>query len=203
MKKLMAVCLVAIVSYASPALAFAGVAIGGKVGYANYTGDILPASGDVGSSITFGAVLEIATFPMLDFELHANYFSKDFTYTFFDLGGFSVSESFEFRDFHVLMLAKKNVISAPMSPIGIYLGGGIGWHLINTEVAKGALINPALSGIDLFSNSVKASGHGLIGVKLSPPVFPLAVYGEARFGRIFAADGINTTEVEGGVMLKF
>ena len=202
MRKLMAVCLVVIVSYASPALAFTGVAIGGKVGYANYTGDILPASGDVGSSAMFGAVLEIATFPVLDFELHANYFSKEFTYTF-DVLGLPVSESFDFRDFHVLVLAKRNVISAPMSPIGIYLGGGIGWHLINTEVAKGALINPALSGIDLFSNSVKASGHGLIGMKISPPVFPLAIYGEARFGRIFAADGINTTEVEGGLMLKF
>ncbi len=202
MKKLMAVCLVVIVSYASPALAFTGVAIGGKVGYANYTGDILPASGDVGSSTMFGAVLEIATFPMLDFELHANYFSKDFTYTF-DVLGLPVSESFKFRDFHVLMLAKRNVISAPLSPIGIYLGGGVGWHLINTELAQAAAINPALSQIDLFSNSVKASGHGLIGIKLSPPVFPLAVYGEARFGRIFAADGINTTEVEGGLMLKF
>lgn len=202
MRKIIALCLVVIVSYASPALAFTGVAIGGKVGYANYTGDILPASGDVGSSTVFGAMLEIATLPMLDFELHVNYFSKDFTYTF-DVLGLPVSETFAFRDFHVLMLAKKNLISAPLSPIGIYLGGGVGWHLINTEVAQAQVINPALSGIDLFSNSVKASGHGLIGLKLSPPVFPLAVYGEARFGRILAADGINTTEVEGGLMLKF
>jgi hypothetical protein len=190
------------VGYAVPASAVTGVALGAKVGYANYTGDILPASGDVGSSAVFGAVLEIGTFPVLDFELHANYFSKDFTYTF-DAGGVPVSGTFEFRDIHVLALAKRNVISAPMSPLGLYVGGGLGWHLINTELAQSAAINPALSGIGLFSNSVKASGHGLLGIKLSPPVFPLAIYGEARFGRIFAADGLNTTEIEGGLLLKF
>ena len=202
MRKLIVVLSVVIVGYAASASAVTGVALGGKVGYANYTGDILPASGDVGGSAMFGAVLEIGTFPVLDFELHANYFSKDFTYTF-DAGGVPVSGTFEFRDFHVLVLAKKNLISVPMSPLGLYVGGGLGWHLMNTEVAQAAAINPALSGIDLFSNSVKASGHGLLGIKLSPPVFPLAIYGEARFGRIFAADGINTTEIEGGLLLKF
>ncbi|MFQ5510517.1 MAG: hypothetical protein ACE5EO_01585 [Candidatus Krumholzibacteriia bacterium] len=202
MRKILVLFCVSIMSYAAPALAFTGVSIGGKVGYANYTGDILPASGDVGSSVLYGAVLEMATFPILDFELHVNYFSKDLTYTF-DPGTGPVSGTFEFRDVHVLALAKKNLISAPMSPLGLYVGGGLGWHLINTELAQALVGNPALSGVDLFSNSVKASGHGLLGVRVSPPVFPLAVYGEARFGRIFAADGINTTEIEGGVMLKF
>ena len=125
------------IAYPATSNAVTGVSIGGKIGYANYKGDILPSSGDVGGSTMFGAVMEITTVPIIDLELHANYFARDFTYTY-DVAGNPVSTDFQFRDVHVLVLAKKNLISVPMSPLGLYVGGGVGWHLINTEVAKGA-----------------------------------------------------------------
>jgi hypothetical protein len=190
--------------YPAAAAAVVGVAIGGKVGYADYTGDILPASGDVGTGVMFGAVLEFSALPVIDFELHANYFAKDFEYTY-NVASVPVSTEFEFRDIHVLALAKKNLIAIPMSPLGVYIGGGVGWHLINTEAAKGfaynatAADNPA----ELMSNSARLSGHGLLGIKISPPAIPLAIFGEARWGRIFTDEGLNTTQVEGGLMLSF
>jgi hypothetical protein len=206
MRKAFCIILVVLVGYPVCSFAVTGLSLGGKVGYANYSGDVLPASGDVGNAFMYGAILEIATLPVVDFELHANYFAKDFSYTY-DVGGNPVSTDFQFRDFSLLALVKKNLITLPASPLGLYIGGGVGWHLINTEVAKdiAAGNDPANADdpIALFKNSAKMSGHALAGVKLSLPVVPLAFYGETRYGVIFTDEHIKTFQLEGGVMLKF
>lgn len=204
MRRIIPIISLIVMVYPAVASAIVGVGLGGKVGYANYTGDILPSSGDVGSGTVYGAVLEISSFPVVDLEMHVNYFSKDFEYTY-AVTGVPTTTSFQFQDVHLLAMAKKNLISLPASPLGLYIGGGVGWHLINTEVAKGASYDSAAADdpITLFKNNAKMSGHGLVGAKISPPVFPLAIFGEARFGRIFTDTGINTTQIEAGLMLKF
>lgn len=204
MRKVILLIAVMAMVYPVAASAVVGVAVGGKVGYANYTGDILPSSGDVGSAPVFGAILEISTFPIVDLELHANYFAKDFQYQY-NIASVPTTTEFRFQDFHVLAMAKKNLISLPASPLGLYIGGGVGWHLINTEVAKGFNYDSTAADdpVALFSNSAKMSGHALVGAKISPPVFPLAIFGEARFGRIFTNEPINTTQIEAGLMMKF
>jgi hypothetical protein len=197
------ICLLAM-SYPVTASAVVGLGLGGKVGYANYTGDILPSSGDVGSGPMFGAVLEVSTFPVVDLELHAGYFSKDFEYQY-NIAGVPTTTQFQFQDFHVLAMAKKNLIALPGSPLGLYVGGGLGWHLINTEVAKGFSYDSTVADnpVALFANSAKMSYNGLVGAKISPPLFPLAIFGEARYGRIFTDEQISTTEIEAGLMMKF
>ena len=204
MKRLTAIVCLLVLCYPVVSHALVGVAFGGKLGYANYTGDILPSSGDVGNALMYGAVLEITTLPVLDFEFHANYFSKDFTYAY-AVAGTPVSTEFEFRDFHILAMVKKNLVTVPASPFSLFVGAGLGWHLINTEVAKNAVNDPAAADtpFELFANNAKMSGHGLVGVKIAPPMFPLAIYGEARFGQIFTDDRLTTTQVEAGLMLKF
>jgi hypothetical protein len=190
--------------YPSTSSAVAGIGLGASVGFANYSGDVLPSSGDLGEGILYGAVLEITALPVIDLEFHANYFSKDFDYTY-DIGGVPVSTEFEFRDVSVLALAKKNLMPVPASPLALYVGAGVGYHLMNTEVARGALGNPAQADnpFSLLSNTGKASIEGMLGVKIAPPVFPLAVYGQYRFGRILADNAVNTSEIEAGLMLKF
>jgi hypothetical protein len=187
--------------------ALVGVAFGGKVGYANYKGDILPASGDVGNSFFYGAVLQVNTLPLVDLEFHANYFSKDFLYSY-DVGGVPVEAAFDFTDFHLLALAKKNLISLPGSPFQMYVGGGVGWHLLNTEVARDVADTPedpslADNPIALFDNHAKMSGHGLAGVTLSVPVLPFAIYGEGRYGVIFTDEKLKTLQIEAGLMFSF
>jgi len=184
--------------------AVAGVGFGGKVGIAKLSGDILPSSGDVGSALYYGAVMEITTFPMLDLELHVNYLQQDFDYTF-DIGGVPIQESFTFRDLSGLAMLKKNLIAVPMSPVKLYIGGGMGVHLLNTEVAAVAIANPALADdpLTLGKNSLKYSGHALLGMTVGPPMAPIALYGEARYGRIFATERINTSEIEGGLLIRF
>ena len=108
MKKLFTLMFVVSMTYTMSASAGTGVAIGAKVGNTKYSGDILPSSGDVGNALTYGAVLEISTLPVIDLELQLNYASTEFTYTF-DVAGNPVSTTFDFRDVYGLAIVKKNL----------------------------------------------------------------------------------------------
>ncbi|UCG52190.1 MAG: outer membrane beta-barrel protein [Candidatus Latescibacterota bacterium] len=207
MKKMALLLCVLVIGYPTTSAAMVGVAVGGKAGFANYSGDVLPSSGDVGLSGYYGAVLEITTLPVLDFELHANYFTNDFVYTY-EYGGVPITTSFQFQDFHVLALVKKNLIRAPGSPVALYLGAGAGWHLINTEAVlqladSGSGYDPALADdpVALLKDSARMSADGLVGLKVSLPVMPLAIFSETRYGVIFTDASLRTFQIEAGVML--
>ena len=196
------------IAYPVSASAIAGLAVGAKIGSATYKGEVLPGSDDVGSGIYYGAIVEISTLPVLDFEIHANYFKKDFSYAY-DLPGFGpVSQDFEFTDMNVLALAKKNIIPVPMSPIKAYVGGGVGWHVLNTEVGKaiaGGQVLPQQANDPTFlvESTGKPSVQGLLGLKLKFPVFPLAIYGEGQYGSIFADSNITIYSAEVGALFGF
>ena len=80
MKRAIALIGILILAGAAPVAAGVGFAIGVKIGYAKYDGDVLPSSGDVGGATYYGLVLELTTIPVIDFEFHANYFTKTITY---------------------------------------------------------------------------------------------------------------------------
>jgi len=208
MNKILAAIALIIVIDPVSTFALTGISVGAKVGSATYKGEVLPASDDVGTGLLYGAIIEVGTLPILDFEFHANYFKKDFTYSY-DVPGYGpVSQEFEFTDFNVLALVKKNINPIPASPLGLYVGGGLGWHVLNTDVA-GALVSgqitvqQAQDPAFLVQNTGKLSAHGMLGAKLKFPVFPLAIYGEGRFGTIFADQNVNVMQIEAGALLSF
>ena len=204
MKRLLAIVALFVISYPISSSAIVGVGLGGSVGFASYSGDVLPASGDVGEGVQYGLILDVGAFPMVDVEFHLNYFEKTFDYTY-DIGGVPYSEDFEFRDISATAIVKKNVLPIPASPLKLYLGAGLGYHVLNTEVAKYAATNPTQADdpISLMANTGKMSMQGMLGVTIAPPVVPLAVYSEYRFGRILTEDKINTSQFEAGLMMKF
>ena len=208
MKKTIAI--MSLIAMVCPVSAFAltGISIGAKVGSATYKGEVLPASDDVGNGLMYGAIIEVSTLPILDFEFHANYFKKDFAYSYDVVGYGLVTQEFEFTDFNILALAKKNLNPIPMSPLGIYIGGGLGWHVLNTAVGQSLLsgqitpqqvTDPAF----LIENTGKLSAQGLLGLKLKFPVMPLSIYGEGRYGQIFADESVTIFQIEAGAMLSF
>lgn len=207
MKKIIILLGILAVLHPTNVSAIVGLAVGGKVGYANYDGDVLPNSGDVGGSTYYGVVLELTTLPVLDFELHANYFTKNVNYTF-EGYGVDYTAGFEFQDFHVLALLKKNLIRVPTSPFSLYVGGGLGYHFMNTEVAL-LMVDSGLDApvsddpMSLAMDVGKMSADGLAGMKLAFPVMPLAIFSEVRYGVIFTDSAIRTFQAECGVMLDF
>jgi hypothetical protein len=184
--------------------AVAGVGIGAKVGFATYKGDVLPTSGDVGKDVYYGVILDIGALPIVDLELHLNYYTTPFNYTY-RVGGQQITTAFDFRDISAIGILKKNLIAIPTSPLGLYVGGGFGYHVMSTEIILATAVDPLLADdpIGLLENTGKISANGMVGLKLAPMMVPFAVYGEGRFGQIFASEKITTFSIEAGLMVKF
>lgn len=196
-----------IISYPIAAGALVGLSLGGRVGVSQYSGDVLPSSGDVGSGTQWGLLFGFGLVPVVDLELRANYFSKDFNYTY-DAGGVPVDASFKFEDVSAIVLLRKDIFSLPGAPFGLYLGAGAGLHWLNTELAQALAqgVTPPSGNSDLLpflETTAKPSGLGVVGLRLSAPVFPLAVFGEASYEMIFATERINVTQFSFGMMLQF
>ena len=145
----------------------------------------------------FGAV------PVINFQLRASYFAKDVELSY-EYMGQTLEAAFEFRDVAMTALLTRSVFAPTGSPINLYLGGGVGYHFMNTEVAlaaaEGTLSTDPLSAVQ---NVGKMSLEGLAGLKLGAPAFPLSAFGEVGYGVIFTTERFSVTQVSAGVMLSF
>jgi hypothetical protein len=205
-KAVFILCIIAM-SYPVGAAAITGISIGAGVGYTDYSGDVLPASGDLGSGTGYAVILGFGAVPVLDVQIRASYFTKEFGYTYSALG-VDYQTSFEYRDVAVTALLMKSLFSPAGSPVNLYVGAGLGYHVINTEVALalagGSIsIEDADDPITLMQNTGKVSGEAVAGLKLSAPVFPLAAFGEFSYGFIFASERLSVSRFTAGLMLKF
>ena len=196
-----------IISYPISAHALLGISMGGRVGISQYSGDVLPSSGDVGGGTQWGVMFGFGLVPVVDLEFRANYFAKDFNYTY-DAFGVPVDASFKFEDASALVLLRKDIFSPPGAPFGIYVGAGGGAHWLNTElavaVAQGVTPPSDVSTLGPFlQTTAKFSGIGVAGLRLSAPGFPLAVFGEVSYETIFATERLSITQFSAGLMLRF
>ncbi len=207
MRRVIFIIALILISYPIGSSAVTGLSIGGKIGTTDYSGDIFPGSGNLGSGTGYAVILGIGSMPMLDFELQASYFAKDFDFAY-DIGGTTYNTSFEYRDVGMTALLKKSIFAPTGAPFALYLGGGVGYHVINTEaavaVAQGSLsIDDANDPLKLMENTGRMSGEGVVGLKLSAPGFPLAAFGEFSYGVIFTEERLTVMDLAGGLMIKF
>ncbi len=205
-KAVFVLCLIAL-SYPVGASALVGISFGGKVGYTTYNGEILPGSGDLGTGPGYALILGFGAVPVVDFQIRASYFAKDFDYAF-DVGGVPVETSFEYRDVAMTAVLTKSVFAPPGSPFNVYVGGGIGYHVINTEIALAAAggslsTDDADNPFTLMQNTGKASAEGIAGLKVGAPAFPLSAFGEFSYGFIFASERLSVTQFSAGILLSF
>ncbi len=194
-------------SFPTSARAILGISLGAEAGMANYSGDILPASGDLGTATQYGVVLGFGALPVFDLQVRARYTSKMFDYTY-TVGGVPYSTRFEYQDASAIALLTADVFAPPLSPLGFYVGGGMGLHVMNTDVALGVLngsISPdqADNPLSLLDRVSRMSALAVAGLRISPPIFPLAIFGEASYESVFGAPTQHITRVGGGLLLRF
>lgn len=205
-KAIFIMCLMAM-SFPHRASALVGVSIGGKIGATNYKGDIFPGSGDLGSGTAYTVILAFGTVPVVDFQIRASYFTKDLQYSY-EYAGESIDAAFEYQDVGMMALLTKDLFSPPGSPLSIYIGGGIGYHMINTDVAM-ALVDGSVAPeaakepLALMENTGRMSGEGVVGLDISAPAFPIAVFGEYKYGVVFANNRLSQSEYAAGLMIRF
>jgi len=202
MRTAIAICIFLAMTWATTADAVTGLSIGGHIGVSDVSGDVLPGSGDLGSATTYGVVLGIGTVPMLDLQIRGGYFAKDFEYTY-TVGTVTATTGFRYEDASVTALLRKNVFTFPASPLSLYLGAGAGMHWMNTEVAQAIAAGASTSPEELVGSTAKPSAMGVIGINVSPPVFPLALFGEWSYEAIFASERLNASRFGAGLMLRF
>jgi hypothetical protein len=207
MRKVILVTIFILMIYPVGASALTGLSIGGKIGSMDYSGDIFPGSGDLGSGTSYAVILGIGAMPMLDLELRASYFAKDLAYSV-EYAGQTYAAGFEYRDVGVTALLVKDIFAPPGAPFSAYIGGGLGYHVINTEaaiaVAQGTIsAADADNPIALMDEVGKMSGEGVAGVKISAPAFPLAAFGEFKYGVILTEERLTMMELSGGLMIRF
>lgn len=184
--------------------AITGLGFGVHGGMSNYRGDVFRfdigdetfESGDVGSSIQYGGHVKVGTLPLVDLYLNVDYFSKKEFYTYsFEYGDpknpVEYTRKIDFRDLSISLDGKVNLYSPPLSPVALYVGGGIGSHLLNTEIAEELpteVPTDFQETFDFFKDNGRFDIHGLVGVKVNPPVMPLEFYLEGRFALLKTKD---------------
>lgn len=150
-----------------------------------------------------GGHLKIGTLPIIDLELSGEYAWKDYEYTE-DLP--VVGEQRAEVTYHHFSLngsAKYN-FSLPASPIKPYVGAGLGMHFIGSTVeVPGVGTVPLDTGFEEEFTESKTGLHGLAGLNLSFPLFPLEIFAEGRYSTIFTKDeSTKATSIYGGLTLK-
>ena len=195
---------VSLVVTATSGEAITGLGFGVHGGPANYRGDVFRyeiggevfESGNVGSSIQYGGHIKVGTLPIIDLYLNVDYFSKKEFYTYsFEYGDpknpVEYTRKIDFRDLSISLDGKFNIYSLPASPVAIYLGGGLGSHLLNTEIAEELpteVPEDYEETFKFFKDNGRVDIHGILGVKVNPPVVPLEFFLEGRFAFIKTKD---------------
>ena len=96
----------------------------------------------------------------------------------------------------------------PVVPIAaLYLGGGLGYHLVapvaGPKLVVDAIGTGSINSSPNFEDKVKREGsfgyHGLVGVRLKPPIIPLAFRLEGKY----TVTGIDTFERPGGIFSAY
>ncbi len=117
-----------------------------------------------------GGHVKIGTLPVLDFEVAAEYAWKKM-----DLyEGYKLKIS----DFSITATAIYNVKLVPAPMVTPYVGAGLGTHKLVYSIDKEEGFQ---DDIPLDEDATKMGYHGLLGVKIHPPMFPLEFFAQYRY----------------------
>jgi len=177
--------------------AITGLSLGVRGGSSQYSGDVLPGSGDIGSGTMLGVHLKASTLPIIDLEIAAEFFQKDFDYAL----PVARQVGLTFRDAALRATVKYGVFSPPLSPISVYVGVGGGLDFLNTAYPDNVTLGDA-DKEKLLEDSAKKSYHGLAGVRVSLPAVPFAIFAEGRYSLLKAEENVKNISVYGGLDLK-
>ena len=147
-----------------------------------------------------GGHLKIGTLPIIDLEVSGEYAWKDYDYTLPIEG---VGEQRAEVTYHHFSLngSAKYAVSLPASPVRPYVGAGLGMHFIGSSV-KLPDVGYEVPLDEDFTES-KTGLHGLAGLSLSLPLFPLEMFAEGRYAAIFTKDkSTKARSLYAGLTLK-
>ncbi len=139
--------------------------------------------------LILGGTVGTGLLPLVDFELAAEVAFSKYRFAYTTDAGQATSDDVYYTRASVLATLKRNLVSfPPVTPVmSVYLGGGVGLHyvtpLVGEDLVLDKLSTPTeeLVPDDVIEYQLKPGAHGLVGVRLKPPVLPFSVSAEARY----------------------
>jgi hypothetical protein len=158
------------------------LSLGARAGIADYSGDVLYRSGDVGQDLVLGAHAQIGLLPNLAVEGAAEYFATTFRYATTFLST-PLSREVDFRDVAFYATVKLSAGALPVLPLHVYIGGGPDVHLLNTDVVRQQFTAPEEPPETALSNASRGGFHVVAGLDAAGFLLPLGAFAEARYSR--------------------
>jgi hypothetical protein len=178
------------------------LSVGGRAGYADYEGDVLYGSGDVGADLVIGAQVQVSIAPRIAIEAAAEYFASSFDYSV-SYAGETLSREVDFRDLALYATAKLTLVSLSVVPVHFYAGGGPNLHLLTTDIVRQSFEGAELPAEDNLDNASRAGYHVVAGADIGGLLAPLHVFVEARYAKLGSDPKIASRSAFAGFRLGF
>jgi hypothetical protein len=182
--------------------------LGIRYGRTNIKGnDLFEGMDDLGDTHLMGIQVIIGMLPFLDLELAGETFEEDFSFEDGEFGDVITDGEGTMSDLIILGTAKAGIPGAVPFLSNFYVGLGLSAHFLDVDIdptSKSGNKDAVEDAIqDVVGESTEVGWHGVIGVKVSLPAFPLSAFAEVRYQDVFEKDMPDMNSAYIGLNLKF
>jgi hypothetical protein len=143
---------------------------------------------EIAEPILFGGDIYLDMIPFVDVELGLEAAIAKYNFTYI-VAADTTSEDAAFGRIALYATLKRNIIQFPpvIHVVSVYIGGGTGLYLVSPVICKDLVIDELktageeLEVSQLIGKAVRAGAHAVVGIKLKPPVAPLALDLKAKY----------------------
>ena len=178
--------------------------VGFTLAYTNTMGDSATATlvrEEIGQPVAFGGHFYVDALPVIDLEISVDVAVQKYhiTYerrTFTDILSDSTSEDATFGRIGVYATIRRDLFTFPpiANTVALYAGAGAGIHLVTPIMCEAFLVDnikspeDQLDVDDIIKKATRMGGHALVGVRIKPPMIPVALGVEAKYTMMSEGD---------------
>ncbi len=156
---------------------------------------------EIGQPIAFGGHFYVDALPVIDLELSVDVAIQEYHITFERKAfagalGDTTSEDATFGRIGVYATVRKDLFTFPplVHTVALYAGGGVGMHLVTPIISQAFLVEKIgkpedkLDVVEMIEKATRMGGHVLLGVRIKPPMIPIALGVEAKYTMMSEGD---------------
>ncbi|MBU1702755.1 MAG: hypothetical protein KJ970_06320 [Candidatus Eisenbacteria bacterium] len=183
--------------------------IGIRYGRTNIQGkDLFKGMNDLGNTHLMGLQVIFDFLPILDVELAGETYEKDFSFSDGEFDDVITDGDGKISDLIILGTAKVGVPGVIPFLSHFYVGLGLSAHFLNVDINP---INKSFVDKDAVEEAIKkvagesteVEWHGVLGLKVSLPTFPLSAFAEVRYQDVLDKNMPDMNSAYLGLNLKF
>ena len=156
---------------------------------------------EIGQPIAFGGHFYVDALPVIDLELSVDVAVQKYHITYerktpAGLLDDQKSEDATFGRIGVYATIRRDLFAFPpiAHTVSLYAGGGVGMHLVTPIMCEAFLVDnikspeDRLDVDDIIEKATRMGGHALVGVRIKPPMIPIALGVETKYTMMSEGD---------------